>query len=360
MTDKHSGASASSSSDPGTLAARNPGAIRHARLRRGRSIAITGTSRGLGRRLVAELAEADYVARIVVLDTVHPGVTGSKVSFYALDLTQPAVDARLTEVLQAERVDTFVHVSSLEGPIHGVAWAHELESSGTMQVLHACHKHQLPKLIVVSSTLVYGPHRDNPNFIREDAGLRGMHGSPFIDDQIDVERQVEKWRNDHPDSSVTVLRLGMLLGPKTDNYVTRYLSRTFAPSVLGFDPLIQVVHETDAVAALALAVERDAPGVFNIASEGVLRLSAVIRLAGRLPVPMPYGTLRRLASVLWALQLCEAPAQFVALLRHLCVVDTTCAQRELGFRSRFNVREAVLSIRDAPLQDDAKLLSEAR
>src|SRR4051812_34469428 len=105
MTDKHRD-TASASTEPGALTRSSEGVTR--RTRRGRSIAITGTSSSLGHRLVAELAEADYVARIVVLDTVHPGVTGSKVSFYALDLTQPAVDARLTEVLQAERVDTFV------------------------------------------------------------------------------------------------------------------------------------------------------------------------------------------------------------------------------------------------------------
>ena len=61
-----------------------------------------------------------------------------------------------------------------------------------------------------------------------------------------------------------------------------------------------------------LAIERDVSGVFNIASQGLLRLSAAIRLAGGVPVPMPYSSLRRVASVLWALQLCEAPAAFVA------------------------------------------------
>lgn len=330
------------------------------RRRPGRAIAITGATSALGRRLVAELAEAQYVARIVVLDTVHPGVTGAKVSFYALDLTQPAIDARLTEVLEAEQIDTFVHLSALEGPSHATAWAHELERSGTMQVLHACHKRRVPKLVAVSSTLVYGPHRDNPNFIGEQQPLRGLHGAPYVADQLDVEGQIEKWRTAHPESSVTVLRLAMMLGPKTHNYVRRYLSRVVAPTVLGYDPLIQLLHENDALAALMRAIELDVSGVFNIASEGVLRLSTALRLAGSVPAPVPYATLRRVASALWALQLCEAPAAFVALLRHLCVVDTVRAQRELGFRSRFNARETVLDLRAAPLLEEAKLLSEAR
>lgn len=327
--------------------------------RSGRSIAITGTSTGIGRRLVAELAEAPYVTRVVVLDTVHPGVTGAKVSFYSLDLTQPAVDARLAEILEAERIDTFVHLSPLEGPIHATAWAHELERSGTMQVLHACHKRGVAKLVALSSALVYGPHRDNPNFLREEQPLRGLHGAHYVADQLDVDAQIEKWREAHPDSVVTILRTAFVLGPKTHNYVRNFLSRTLVPCVLGHDPLVQFVHENDALAALMLAVERDVTGAFNIASDGLLRLSTAIRLAGGLPVPIPYATLRSLASVLWALQLCEAPAAFVALLRYLCVLDTARARRELGFRSRFNAREAILSLRSSPLADDAKLLSDA-
>ena len=325
----------------------------------GRAIAVTGASTGLGRRLVAELAEAQYVARVVVLDTVHPGVTGAKVSFYALDLTQPAIDARLMEILEAEGVDTFVHMSALEGPSHATAWAHELERSGTMQVLHACHKRRMPKLVVVSSSLVYGPHRNNPNFIREDYPLNGLHGAPFVADQLDVEAQVAKWRSDHPNSQVTVLRMAPVLGPHTQNYVRRYLSRTLVPSVLGYDPLIQLLHESDARSALMLAIERDVGGIFNIASYGVLRLSKAIRLAGGVPVPLPHSTLRSVAGVLWALQLCEAPAAFVALLRHLCVVDTTLAQRELGFRSRFNAQETVLGLRGDSAESETRFLSGA-
>ena len=335
--------------------------LRRRRFRPGaRAIALTGTASSLGRRLVAELAEAQHVARVVVLDTVHPGVTGSKVSFYSLDLTQPAVDARLTEVLEAEEIDTFVHLSALEGPIHATPWAHELERSGTMQVLHACHKRRIAKLITVSSALVYGPHRDNPNFLREDHPLRGLHGAPFVADQMDVEAQVEKWREKHPDAVVSVLRMALIVGPRTQNFVRRYLSRTFVPSVLGYDPLVQLVHENDALAALMLAVERDVSGVFNIASDGLLRLSTAIRIAGGLPLPLPFGTLRSVAGMLWALQLCEAPAAFVSLLRHICVLDTAHAQRELGYRSRFNAREAILALRSTPVVPDAKLLSEAR
>jgi UDP-glucose 4-epimerase len=327
---------------------------------RGRSIAISGATTFLGRQLVAQLANVDSVSRVVIVDMANPDTANPKTCFYAMDLTQPGVDARLSEVLQAERVDTFVHLAFLESPIHATAWAHEYERSGTLQVLRACHKQRVTKLVVVSSALVYGPHRDNPNFIREDRPLRGIHGSTFVADKVDVETQVEQWRIAHPNSVVTVLRMALLIGSHVDNFATRFLSRALAPTVLGYDPLVQFTHELDALAALELAVERDVAGVFNIASDGVLRLSSAIRLAGHLPIPVPYAVLRRVAGLLWLAKLCEAPAQFVSLLRHLCVVDTERARRELGFRARFTSRDAALELRTEAPAHDAKLLSEAR
>ena len=331
--------------------------------RRGRSIAVSGASTFLGRRLIALLAEADDVTRIVVVDTTNPETASPKTSFYAIDLTQPGVDARLAEVLQAEQIDTFVHLALLESPITAIAWAHEFERGGTMQILHACHKQQLHKLLVVSSALVYGPHRDNPNYLREEHALRGLHNAPFVADKLDVEAQVEKWRKDHPECTVTVLRLAFMLGPNVDNYVKRYFSRTFVPTVLGYDPLVQFVHEQDALAALRIALERPVSGVFNIASDGVMRLSSAIRASGRLPLPLPYVALRRLAAWAWMAGLSEAPAPFVALLRHLCVIDTTRAEREFGFRAHFTGAEAVqeLCVSGPGIAPrDAKLLSEAR
>lgn len=226
-----------------------------------------------------------------------------------------------------------------------------------MHVLRACHRHPLTKLIVSGSALVYGPHPDNPNFLVEDRPLRGMFGTPFVSDKIDVEAQVSRFRQAHPECTVTMLRLASLLGPSVRNHVVRWFSRTFVPTVLGYDPLLQFVHEVDALSALRLAIDRDVPGTFNIASGGVLPLSTVIRLSGGFAFPMPYGALRTLGSWLWSAHLCEAPPAFAALLRHLCVVDTTRARQHLGFQPDFTTRDAVLDFEASRRVRAAKLLS---
>ena len=349
-SDKDADAAGLAPHSAGKLEARGAGT-------RSRAIAITGAMTFLGRSLVQLLAEADDGARVIVVDLENPDTANARTTFYAVDLTQPGADARLAEILQAERIDTLVHLAFLEAPTNAVAWAHELESVGTMHVLRACHKHALAKLIVGGSSLVYGPHPDNPNYLGEDRPLRGMFNTPFVSDKIEVEEQVMRFRQAHPKCTVTVLRLAALLGPSVRNHVVRWFSRTFVPTVLGYDPLIQFVHEVDALSALLLAIERDVPGTFNIASGGVLPLSTVIRLSGGFAFPLPYGALRRLGGLLWGAHLCEAPPAFAALLRHLCVVDTTRARQYLGFQPDFTTRDAVVDFEASRRARAAKLLS---
>src|SRR5438876_996424 len=79
-------------------------------------------------------------------------------------------------------------------------------------------------------------------------------------------------------------------------------SRPVCPSLLGFDPLMQFLHEEDAVSALCLALVSDVRGAFNIVGEGVLPYSTVLAMLGRLPLPLPRLVAYPLGRALWALQ----------------------------------------------------------
>jgi UDP-glucose 4-epimerase len=343
----------------GRTAGHGSGSSLRRRAARGRCIAITGASTFLGRNIVGVLEEDDSVGRIVVIDVKNPSTAGPKTVFYEVDLTQPAVESRVAEILHAEQVETLAHLAFAASPTQATAWAHELESVGTMHVLAACRKHALRKLVVRSSVLVYGPHPSNPNFLSEDHPLRGLHGSHFVDDKLDVEQQVKKFAEQEAKCRVTVLRMAPILGPTIDNYVVRWLSRRLVPTVMGHDPLVQFLHEVDAVAALKLAIDREVPGAFNIVGEGVLPISTVVKLAGRLSLPIPYPLFRRIAGLLWVAQLSEAPPQFVAALRYLCIAEGERARTQLGFRPVYSGRDAVLDFEGALRLREARLLYEA-
>lgn len=346
------------SSGNGVPAARRRGASLRPR-RASRVIAVSGADSFLGRNVVGLLEEDPTVDRVVLIDVQRPPTAGAKSRFYDVDLTLPSIESRLTEILHAEQVDTFVHLAFLSNPTPATAWAHELESVGTMHLLNACREHGLKKLVMRSTTLVYGPHKTNPNFLTEDHPARGLRGCGFARDKVDAEAQVVEFARTMPGCTVTVLRLAPVLGPTVHNYVSRWLSRRLVPTAMGFDPLVQLLHEADAVAALKTAIDRDAPGVLNIVGDGVLPISTLIKLAGRMALPVPSGVLRRVTAMLWLAQVGEVPPAFVDGLRYLCVADGERARREMQFRPAYSSRDAVLDFEGALRLREAKLLQEA-
>src|SRR5580704_2201689 len=124
----------------------------------GRVVAVTGACTYLGRELLRRLDENPRYSRVLALDVRAPRVTGNKIKFVELDLTQPTVDAELATLLQQEHVDTFVHGAFLSHPTHALDWAHELEDVGTMHVLNACSGAPPRRFVMISTTLVYGAH----------------------------------------------------------------------------------------------------------------------------------------------------------------------------------------------------------
>jgi len=323
-----------------------------------RAIAVTGASGFLGSHLVGSLEEDERVARIVAID-VHPVPTaGRKTRLYEVDLTQPTADSRLAEILAAERVDAIAHLAFLSSPTHATAWAHELESVGTMHVTVAARHAQVRKLVLWSQTWLYGAHPSNPNFLTERQPLRAPATDPYFADKIEAEEQARKLGQRSTGAIVTVLRTAPILGPNIHNAFTRYLARRFVPTMMGFDPLVQFLHEVDAIAAIHLALLRDVPGTFNVVGDGVLPLSTAIKLAGRVAVPIPHPIAETIATVAWVAQLAEVPPSFLKYLRFLCVADGQKARAELGFQPAYTSREALLDFVSAQRLRDVKLLSE--
>lgn len=324
----------------------------------GRIVTVTGAASFLGTNLVGLLEEDERVARIVAIDIKPPATALRKTRFYEVDFTQPTAEARLSEIFAAERTDTLVHLAFLASPSHGLAVAHELESVGTRHVLVAARHARLRKIVMWSQTTLYGADPSNPNFLTEKHPLRATTSEPFFADKIEAEAEVARFAQKVPGAVVTVLRTAPILGPTIHNYVTRYLSRKIVPTMMGFDPLLQFVHEVDAIAAFKLAVDRDHPGIFNIVADGVLPLSTVIKLAGRLAVPIPHPLAHTLGAALWLAHMSEAPASFMTHLRFLCVADGDKAKEKMGFRPAYTTREAVLDFTSAQRLRDVKLLQE--
>lgn len=321
-------------------------------------IALTGAASFLGRNLVGLLEEDPRVRSVIAIDVKPPATSGAKTRLYEVDLTAPSSEERVAEVLAAEGVDTLVHLAFLSSPTHATAWAHELESVGTMHLLHAARQVSLRKIILWSQTILYGAHPTNPNFLTERHTLRADADEPFFADKIAAEREVLAFGSKSKGSVCTILRTAPIVGPTVQNYVTRYFAQRAVMTLLGFDPLWQFVHEVDAIAAFKLAIDRDCPGVYNIVGDGVLPVSTIVRMAGRVGMPVFHPVAEALVGAAWAAQLAHVPPSFLSYLRYLCVADGEKAARVIGFRPAYTTREALLDYLSAQRLRDVKLLQE--
>jgi UDP-glucose 4-epimerase len=307
-----------------------------------RVVAVTGAYSFMGAELIKRLEEDRRYYKVLAFDIRKPPFPLTKTQYHKIDLTIPTADAEIAAILAREQVETFVHAAFLSSPTHNSNWAHEFENIGTVHVLNACSEAKIRKLLLWSSTIVYGADPLNPNFLSEDHPLKGNPRSRFVSDKVEVERETARFARENPDTIISVLRTAPILGPRVRNYVTRFFARPLCPTLMGYDPLMQFVHEDDAIDAFKLACDQDFPGAFNIVGDGVLPYSTILAMMGKMPLPIPHFLAYPLAQALWATQIFDAPPNFLDFLRFLCVADGARARAIMGYRPRYDIKATIL------------------
>jgi UDP-glucose 4-epimerase len=307
----------------------------------GLCVGITGVSSDLGRGLVPLLLADPRVERVVAFDVAPPAVVDPRLSFQRTDLTLPDSEPALTRALHQARLDALFHLAFVNSRVHGAAFAHELEVMGSMHVLGAAASVGLRRLILPSLTVLYGARAGAPTWHRESHPLLGCPGSRFISDRVEVEEQTAIFAERNPETQVVVLRFAPIVGPSSNNSFTRLLKTRVVPTVAGFDPLWQVVHEADVARALALALHVEARGAFNIAAPGVLPLSALVRATGGRTLPLPVSWLTTTISLLETAGRSTVPVPLLDLLRYSVLAETERARRVLGFEATYRMTEAL-------------------
>ncbi|MEI2701054.1 MAG: NAD-dependent epimerase/dehydratase family protein, partial [Baekduia sp.] len=255
-----------------------------------RRVLITGLSTYWGGRLAQALERDPGIETIIGIDRRPPKLALERTEFVEV------ADAHslIRRIVDAAEIDTVVDTRLVLDPlITTPKRAHENNVIGTMNILTACSGPDSPvrKLVVRSSTRYYGVHQDDPAFFTEE--MRRPHPPKNLLDKdvCEVEDALRTFRDRHPEKIVTVLRFATEIGPDVRSAWQRYLSAPVIPTILGFDPRIQFIHEDDMAHCLEHAVRFDLDGIYNCAADGVLALSEVAGLLGT-PTAIPIVSVR--------------------------------------------------------------------
>ena len=307
-------------------------------------VVVTGGAGPLGARFVRALA-ARETHDIVVFDLVPPPDAPPEVRHRFLDLNLPHADGMVWKLLKDERPDAIVHLAQIRSPSRRTTYAHELNAIGSLHILAAAGEAKVNRVILGSTTMVYGARGDNPNFLTEEHPLRPDPQDRFVRDFVEAESHARSHARRHPDAKVTILRFAPFMSADVRDYRARTLGAPFAVSLMGYDPLLQALHTDDAVQAVLLALEQPAvAGVFNIAPEGIVPLSSARLLFGSLPIPVPHVLAYALYEAAWELGVGLMPGVHAHYLRYLCVADNRKARRVLGFAPRWTTLGVMLEV----------------
>lgn len=311
-------------------------------------IVVVGAHTILGDLLIDALESSDDVEEFWVVDLHTPKRrTYKKLKFIRLDLISPGADAELAEELKSIGATVLIHTALKNNPSLNWVYAHELEVIGTRNMVSAAKAAGLRKFVLCSSSVVYGASAKNPNYITENHRLAKNVDAHFVKDKVEAESQVHKLYEEAPQMTTTVLRFCLILGPRSSNYFTELFRRPVVPTLLGYDPLMQFIHEKDALTALKMAVDQDFKGAFNIVGRGVIPLSYALRLAGKIKLPLLPFVAYPAIQLLWNLQMIAVPGRLLDFFKYLWVADGEKAKEVMGFEAKLSSKEAFLEFSKA-------------
>jgi UDP-glucose 4-epimerase len=304
-----------------------------------RRVLITGLSTYWGGRLAQALERDPDVDVIIGVSPSDPTCELTRTEYVRVG-TQHALLKRIVEAAEIDTVvDTRMIVDSSLAPSRA---AHENNVIGTMNVLAACGGAESPvrKVVFKSSAHYYGCEQDDPAYFTEDMERPHPPRTPIEKDVVEAERAVAAFAHRRPDVTVTVLRFANGLGPDLETSHTALLSLPVVPCILGFDPRYQFIAEEDISGVLEHATRHDLPGVYNAAADGVLVLSEIASLLGKLPAPLlpPWGT--RVAAAALRRAGIRIPPEMLQQLRYGRAIDNR-KLKAAGYTFRATSRETV-------------------
>jgi UDP-glucose 4-epimerase len=280
------------------------------------TLLITGVSSYWGQRVARTAAEHIQPAsdlRLLGLDRKPPQTDIPSLDFIRADLSNPL----MLDLLTAERVDIVLHLDV---------------SDSFLKFLPLCAEAGVRRIIIKSSTAVYGAHPANSRHLSE---IHPLDSNPprSLRALVELESFANGLTAQHAGLTLTVLRFGHILGPTADTPLVRFLLDDHAPTLLGFNPLFQLLHEDDAVAAIVHATLNDRPGAYNFAAEDSLPLNKILALAGKLPLPIAHP----LAATL-PVRLTPLP---VEQLRYPCLGSLDRMQNDFGLTPTHTAEDTV-------------------
>ncbi|BCB82113.1 NAD(P)-dependent oxidoreductase [Phytohabitans flavus] len=291
---------------------------------------VTGATGALGRHLVPRLVAAGHE---VTATTRSPGKIAAVREMGAEPVVVDGLDSKAVLVaVEAAAPDVIVHemtalsdMRSLRNVDKVFATTNVLRTRGTDNLLAAATRARTRRFVAQGHNFVYersgGPVKteDDPRDPRPvPSAARSMAAIRYVDETVPRSA---------PEG--VVLRYGTFYGPGASEPMLEMVRKRQMPVIGGGTGVWSFVEITDAAAATAAAVERGAPGVYNVGDSDPAPVAEwlpyLAEVAGaKPPLHMPAWLGRLLAGEFVVTQMTEARG-----------ISNEKARKELGWEPRY-------------------------
>ena len=292
---------------------------------------------------------AGAVGRLVALRLVAQGhdVAGidrrpwddAPIEVHDVDLRKRAAE----DVFRKRRPNVVIHMATVTSLMMPGEERYRINLGGTRAVFDHSRAYGVEHVIFAGRHTYYGAAADAPLFHTEDEPPMALQTFPELADLVaaDLYAATALWR--FPELATTVLRTVYTLGPTGHGTLATFLKGPRVPTLLGYDPLFQFMHEEDVAAAITLALDKRVRGIFNVAGPQPVPLSVIIRQTGRSVLPLPEALV---ALAIGRFGLPKLPKGALEHIKYPVIVDGTSFRQATGFAHRFSEADAMEAFRE--------------
>lgn len=307
-----------------------------------KKILITGACGGIAQLVAKRLIESDPSLEIIGVDPRRgePDIEATfNGGFHRINYTH----RNLEELFQSGNFDTVLHLGRVR-VTSGVQKTvrYTLNVLGTRNLLNLCQQYRVKQVVVISTFHVYGALQSNHLHITEDEPLRATQVFPELADAVDLDHYAKTFSLQYPEVHTLLLRPTNIVGPNLNNAITRLLKANIVPKLMGYDPMLQFIHENDFSRAVEIAMRSGRSGVYNVAGEGMLPFSHAIEYAGAKSISIPH--LMAYPLVRTVLKADRFPMHLIDYFRYPTIISDRAFRRDFSYEPKYLTVETLKSL----------------
>jgi UDP-glucose 4-epimerase len=309
-----------------------------------RRVVITGARTPLARLLIEQMRANPDIESVQGIESRSHASDKGGIDFEIIPFVPD--HRQVAEFLDKEAIDTVIQCGFVPDQNGRRSKSREADVIATM-CLGAAIGHERSRVrswVLASSSAVY-PIGSESALVQTEAQRLPNEMDALASSIAEAEDYARDVAHRRSHVTVAILRLQQMVGPGVRGPLAEILSRDPIPTLIGFDPAIQLLHLEDAASAIAFAAQSELAGIYNVASAGMIHLHEAIGLTGASSFPALPLSATAFEPALERLGVPFVPSELLDLMRFGQTIETSKIERA-GWRSQFDQTACLAAVRD--------------